>query len=144
MKQGDYHQLRVELIKHPMLAKERDSSNRTLLLRLTENANVYPNAAQTARVLLINGSEVHARVSANDETPLFQALKHKNPELARVLAEFGASFQSSVKANYSILEYAIALYRQQDQHCEFAIKLQKLILDYTGANIQQSEALKRT
>lgn len=136
MRTGDYHALRVLLIRHPKLVHKRDSSNATLLLKLFELPGEVPNVAKLARVLLVAGSSVNVQRNKRSPIPLLLALQAKQLDAVTTLLEFGASFRTYVEPlSGTILEHAIELCKVNSADKVFTLKLRELIQAYTGGNL---------
>ena len=132
---GDYHELRAHLIRHPKLAKYRDDSNATLLIKLIDYPGRRPNAAKTARVLLIAGCEVDARRDSKNGTALSGALSTGETDVARVLLEFGANFRGKLGFKEGdIVDMAIELCGK-DSNDELSREVRQLLSDFTAVQI---------
>lgn len=134
---GDYHELRAHLVRHPDLAKYRDESNATLLIRLIDYPGRRPNAAKTARTLLIAGCDVDARRDGNNGTALSGALSTGETDVARVLLEFGANFRAKLGfMDGDIVDMAINLCgKDSEGDNQFAREVRQLLSDFTAVQL---------
>lgn len=134
---GDYHELRAHLIRHPELTKYRDDSNATLLIRLIDYPGNRPNAAKTARTLLVAGCDVDARRDSSNGTALSGALSTGEADVARVLLEFGANFRAKLGfMEGDIVDMAINLCgKDSESDNKFARDVRQLLSDFTAVQI---------
>lgn len=134
---GDYHELRAHLIRHPNLAKYRDDSNATLLIKLIDYPGNRPNAAKTARVLLIAGSDVDARRDSKNGTALSGALSTSEADVARVLLEFGANFRAKLGFKEGdIVDFAWEICgNDSSDENGFAEEVRQLLSDFTAVRL---------
>ena len=134
---GDYHELRAHLISHPKLTKYRDDSNATLLIRLIDYPGNRPNAAKTARILLVAGCDVDARRDSSNGTALSGALSTGEADVARVLLEFGANFRAKLGfMEGDIVDMAIDLCgKDSEGDNQFAQDVRQLLCDFTAVQI---------
>lgn len=134
---GDYHELRAHLIRFPKLVKYRDNSNATLLIRLIDYPGRRPNAAKTARMLLIAGSDVDARRDDRNGTPLSGALSTGEADVARVLLEFGANFRTKLGFKEGdIVDFALELCGSaSNNETGFAVEVRQLLRDFTAVQL---------
>ena len=138
MEEGNYHELRVHMIRYPHLVKYRDETNATLLIRLIDYPGRRPNAAKTARVLLIAGCEVDARRDADNGTALSGALSTGEVDVARVLLEFGASLWAKLGfKDGDVIDLARELSQGSNGDTnELAKAVRKLVVDFTGLSFE--------
>lgn len=133
---GDYHELRAHLIRFPSLTKYRDDSNATLLIRLIDYPGRRPNAAKTARTLLIAGCEVDARRDNRNGTALSGALSTGEADVARVLLEFGANFRAKLGfMDGDVVDMAINLCGNDSKDDQFAQEVRQLLSDFTAVQL---------
>lgn len=134
---GDYHELRAHLIRYPDLAKYRDESNATLLIRLIDYPGRRPNAAKTARTLLIAGCEVDARRDSRNGTALSGALSTGETDVARVLLEFGANFRAKLGfMEGDIVDMAISLCDKDSGDGDQLVRdVRQLLSDFTAVQL---------
>lgn len=134
---GDYHELRAHLIRYPDLAKYRDDSNATLLIKLIDYPGKRPNAAKTARTLLIAGCDVDARRDSKNGTALSGALSTGETDVARVLLEFGANFRAKLGfMEGDIVDMAIELCgRDSKVDSQLARDVRQLLSDFTAVQL---------
>lgn len=133
---GDYHELRAHLIRHPELAKFRDETNATLLIRLIDYPGNRPNAGKTARTLLGAGCEVDARRDSKNGTALSGALSTGETDVARVLLEFGANFRAKLGFREGdIVDMAIELCGTDSKDNQLARDVRQLLIDFTAVQL---------
>lgn len=133
MTDGDHHSLRVLLIQYPTLARIRDETNATLLLKLFELPDSEQNKAKLARVLLVAGSQVNAQRNRQSPVPIFSALQSGQLDVVQTLLEFGANLRIPVQPRKeTVLDYAIELCKKKEDDPNFRTDLSKLIQAYTG------------
>ncbi|MCY3883408.1 MAG: hypothetical protein OXG24_00675 [Gammaproteobacteria bacterium] len=137
MESGDYHELRAHLILHPILAKYRDDSNATLLIKLIDYPGNRPNAAKSARVLLIAGCDVDARRDSTNGTALSGALSTGEADVARVLLEFGANFRAKLGFKEGdIVDFALEICgNDSNEEDGFAQEVRQLLSDFTAVRL---------
>ncbi len=134
---GDYHSLRVLLMKHPKLATKRDETSATLLIRLIDYPGNRPNAHKTARVLLVAGCDVDARRDESNGTALAGVLSTGEIDVARVLLEFGANFRAKLGFKKGdVIDLAIELCSNDaNENSGFSKAIRELVADFTGLEL---------
>lgn len=136
IKDGDHHSLRVLLIQYPTLARLRDKTNATLLLKLFELPDCAQNNAKLARVLLVAGSQVNAQRNRQSPVPIFSALQSEQLDVVQTLLEFGANLRIPMQPRKgTVLDYAIELCKEKEDDPDFTTNLSKLIQAYTGGEL---------
>ena len=136
MRVGDHHALRVLLIQYPALAKSRDSTNSTLLLKLFELPDDIQNKANLARVLLVAGAQVNAQRNRQSAVPILSAIRSEQIDVVQTLLEFGANLRIRAHpSNETVLDYAIDLCKKKGNDSIFTTKLKELIYAYTGGKL---------
>lgn len=138
MESGDYHALRVLLMRNPALAKQRDETNATLLVRLIDYPGHRPNANKTARVLLLAGCDVDARRDERNGTALAGVLSTGEVDVARVLLEFGANFRANLGFREGdVIDMAIELAKdEREENSDVSNAVRKLVADFTGLELE--------
>ena len=137
MDKGDYHELRVLLVRFPKLVKERDSSNATLLIRLIDYPGHRPNAHKSARVLLVAGDNKNG-------TALSGALSTGDADVMRVLLEFGANIRAPLLFDRgTVLDMAESICRSENADEQLKSELISLVHDFVGIEFPREGKRRR-